>query len=64
MAKAVQAAGRVIRSETDRGLIVLMDGRFVQPSYTRSMPTDWFERNASELVPKSILSEISEFWNS
>ena len=30
MAKAIQAAGRVIRSEKDRGLIVLMDTRFVQ----------------------------------
>ena len=35
MAKAVQAAGRVIRSETDQGLIVLMDGRFIQPSYAQ-----------------------------
>ncbi|HEX2767902.1 MAG TPA: helicase C-terminal domain-containing protein, partial [Geobacteraceae bacterium] len=43
MAKAVQAAGRVIRSETDRGLIVLMDGRFMEPGYSRSMPVDWFE---------------------
>ena len=43
MAKAVQAAGRVIRSESDRGLIVLMDGRFLQPGYSKSMPSDWFE---------------------
>ena len=38
MARAIQAAGRVIRSENDRGLIVLMDNRFVQPAYSRSMP--------------------------
>jgi DNA excision repair protein ERCC-2 len=63
MAKAVQAAGRVIRSETDRGLIVLMDSRFTHPSYTRSMPTDWFERSATELVSTRILKEISDFWN-
>ena len=35
MSKAIQAAGRVIRSETDRGLIVLMDNRFVQPGFSR-----------------------------
>jgi DNA excision repair protein ERCC-2 len=64
MAKAVQAAGRVIRSETDRGLIVLMDNRFVQPSYSQSMPSDWFESTATELVSKSILKEVSEFWES
>jgi DNA excision repair protein ERCC-2 len=62
MAKAVQAAGRVIRSETDRGLIVLMDSRFVQPGYSRAMPSDWFVSGASELVSESILKDISEFW--
>jgi DNA excision repair protein ERCC-2 len=62
MARAVQAAGRVIRSETDRGLIILMDSRFVQPGYARSMPVDWFESHSSELVSNSILKDISEFW--
>jgi DNA excision repair protein ERCC-2 len=62
MAKAIQAAGRVIRSGTDRGLIVLMDNRFVQPAYFRSMPADWFESDINELVSKSILKEVSFFW--
>ncbi len=62
MAKAVQAAGRVIRSETDRGLIVLMDSRFIEPGYARSMPRDWFESHAGELVSESILQEVKEFW--
>lgn len=63
MAKAVQAAGRVIRSETDKGLIVLMDDRFVQASYSKSMPQDWFDKNPHELVSKNILSDVAEFWN-
>jgi DNA excision repair protein ERCC-2 len=62
MAKAIQAAGRVIRSEIDRGLIVLMDNRFVQPAYARSMPADWFESDVSELVSDSILTDVSAFW--
>jgi DNA excision repair protein ERCC-2 len=62
MAKAVQAAGRVIRSETDRGLIVLMDNRFVQSRYSCSMPADWFESCATELVSTGILKEVSDFW--
>ena len=64
MAKAVQAAGRVIRSETDRGLIVLMDNRFLHPSYMKSMPSDWVESDdaARELVSESILSDVSAFW--
>jgi DNA excision repair protein ERCC-2 len=63
MSKAVQAAGRVIRSETDRGLIVLMDSRFVHSSYAQSMPKDWFEQSPRELVSQSILKEVSEFWS-
>jgi DNA excision repair protein ERCC-2 len=63
MAKAVQAAGRVIRSEADRGLIILMDSRFVQPRYAHSMPADWFESHSGELVSRSILKDILEFWS-
>lgn len=62
MAKAVQAAGRVIRSESDTGLIVLMDGRFLAPGYTQSMPADWFAEDPRELVSRKILSDVSEFW--
>jgi DNA excision repair protein ERCC-2 len=62
MAKAIQAAGRVIRSETDRGIIVLMDSRFMEMSYSRSMPVDWFESDVTELVSDSILSDVSKFW--
>lgn len=62
MAKAVQSAGRVIRSETDQGLIVLLDNRFLQPSYVKSMPAGWFRRDPRELVSKSILAEVGEFW--
>ena len=62
MAKAIQAAGRVIRSETDRGLIVLMDNRFIEESYSRSMPLDWFESDVAELVSDSILRDVTEFW--
>lgn len=62
MAKAVQAAGRVIRSETDRGIIVLMDSRFVEASYFRSMPSDWFVQSPRELVSGAILRDIGDFW--
>ncbi len=64
MAKAVQAAGRVIRSENDRGIIVLMDDRFVHPHYTQSMPGDWYERSPRELISSGILKEVSHFWSS
>lgn len=62
MAKAIQSAGRVIRSEDERGLIVLMDPRFLQDSYANAMPQGWFTETPRELVSKSILQDIETFW--
>lgn len=62
MRRVVQSAGRVIRSEEDRGLIVLMDQRFVQKNYASAMPGDWYGKSATELVSRSILQDISDFW--
>lgn len=63
MAKAVQAAGRVIRNETDRGLIVLMDNRFLDTSFAKSMPADWFKNSPRELVSEQILADVRDFWS-
>ncbi|MFH2020555.1 MAG: ATP-dependent DNA helicase [archaeon] len=39
--KTLQNAGRCIRSETDKGVIVFLDERFVWPNYKRCFPEDW-----------------------
>ncbi len=62
MTKSVQAAGRVIRSENDKGIIILMDHRFTDPNYVKSMPQDWFEDDVHELVSGQILKEVKDFW--
>lgn len=62
MAKVIQSAGRVIRSEKERGLIVLMDRRFIESSYVKTMPEDWFDSSVNELVSANILSDIATFW--
>ncbi|RUR08309.1 ATP-dependent DNA helicase [Legionella sp. km772] len=62
MAKAIQAAGRVIRTETDRGLIVLLDNRFLDPQYNQCMPKDWFKTHPKELISNAILKDIKQFW--
>lgn len=41
MNRVLQAAGRVIRSETDRGVVLLIDGRFAEPRYRRRYPGWW-----------------------
>jgi len=39
--KVLQNAGRCIRSETDRGLIVFLDERFAWPQYRKCIPQDF-----------------------
>ena len=39
--KVVQAAGRVIRSEYDRGVLVLMDDRFARAEVRALLPAWW-----------------------
>ena len=41
MNKVLQAAGRVIRTASDRGVIVLLDERFLERSYLRLFPKEW-----------------------
>ena len=43
--KVVQAAGRVIRTESDRGVVWLIDDRFAQPGIRALMPA-WWELDA------------------
>jgi DNA excision repair protein ERCC-2 len=39
--KTLQSAGRCIRSETDRGVIVFLDERYAWPSYMKLFPESW-----------------------
>jgi DNA excision repair protein ERCC-2 len=39
--RVLQATGRVIRTETDRGIIVLLDERFTQARYRQLFPAHW-----------------------
>ena len=41
MSRVVQAAGRIIRTETDVGAIVLVGRRFLQRGYAEMLPADW-----------------------
>ena len=41
MNKVLQAIGRVIRSESDRGIVLLIDERFSRQEYKKLFPTEW-----------------------
>ena len=39
--RVLQASGRLIRSETDRGALLLIDSRFGQTDYLQLLPDEW-----------------------
>lgn len=61
MNKVLQSAGRVIRTEDDVGIVVLLDERFLQRSYLRMFPREWEDYKPVNL--SNIGCEISKFWD-
>ena len=61
MNKVLQAAGRVIRTQEDKGVVLLLDDRFAQSEYARLFPKHWrhleYLRDTKELKKK-----LAEFW--
>jgi DNA excision repair protein ERCC-2 len=59
--RVMQAAGRVIRTETDRGVIILIDERFTHSRYTRLFPQEWrhFQTVQSEA---GVAQVLGRFW--
>ena len=60
MNKVLQAAGRVIRTEDDRGVIVLLDERFLTTVYRNLFPKEWEFYKVVRL--ESVKEEILDFW--
>ena len=62
MNRVIQAAGRLIRSENDRGVIVLVGARFNQEPYRSLIPAEWYVEHPSELVTTDLEDTLSRFW--
>lgn len=60
MNKVLQAAGRVIRTVDDRGVILLLDDRFTRREYESLFPKEW-ERRSSCTV-ESVSGYLDAFW--
>lgn len=61
MNKVLQAAGRVIRTPEDKGVVLLLDDRFAKPDYQRLFPLHWrhlqYLQNADALE-----TALKDFW--
>ncbi|MDU1990014.1 MAG: helicase C-terminal domain-containing protein, partial [Enterococcus faecalis] len=61
MNKVLQAAGRVIRDVSDRGVVLLLDQRFRTPRYQELFPLHW--QHALQIRrPQELSKALTHFW--
>lgn len=61
MNKVQQSAGRVIRTEEDRGIILLLDDRFQEKRYKETFPREWEGYQMCNI--KNVKEKIQKFWD-
>ena len=61
MNKVLQAAGRVIRTVEDIGIMALIDDRFLENSYQRLFPREWEQFEVVEV--DNVAKRVERFWN-
>lgn len=62
MNKVLQAAGRVIRTKEDRGVVLLLDERFLQREYLELFPQEW--QSYERCTVGNAGQKIRAFWDS
>ncbi len=62
MNKVAQAAGRVIRTQEDVGIVALLDERFLQNAYKKIFPREWEEYEVVNI--EKIAKKVERFWDS
>lgn len=60
MIRVLQAAGRVIRSQFDRGALLLIDKRFEHFTYKKLLPQEWLLQRVGH--HQQIQELITRFW--
>jgi len=61
MNSVLQAAGRVIRRDDDRGVVVLIDDRYGEPLYAEMFPEHWSHLKFAG-NPASLAEIVRRFW--
>ena len=60
LSKVLQAGGRVIRTESDRSVILLLDDRFTRSEYRSLLPREWSNIKTTDLSDVDKL--LNDFW--
>ena len=61
MNKVLQAAGRVIRTAEDVGIVALLDERFLNRSYQKMFPREW--ETYETVTVNQVAKRVERFWN-
>lgn len=61
MNKVLQAAGRVIRTIDDKGVVALLDNRFELPVYQRMFPREWEKAEWTNM--ETVGESVRKFWD-
>ena len=62
MNKVIQSVGRLIRSATDRGVVILIGERFADEAYNILLPEYWFKNKGDVEITSNYTESISTFW--
>lgn len=59
--RVIQAAGRVFRTPEDKGVVLLIDDRFLEEPYQSLLPADWFS-SEQEFSTPHYAEVLARFW--
>jgi len=62
MNKVIQSVGRLIRSATDKGVVLLIGDRFADEQFNSVLPEYWFDRHGDIEITENYIPVIKKFW--
>ena len=62
MNKVIQSVGRLIRSATDKGVVLLIGDRFADDAYNILLPDYWFQKHGDVTITTDYENALKEFW--
>jgi Rad3-related DNA helicase len=60
--KVIQSVGRLIRSTTDKGIVVLIGERFADEQFNSILPEYWFKKKGDVEITREYEESVKTFW--
>jgi len=62
MNKVIQSAGRLIRSFSDKGVLVLIGSRFTEEKFNELFPEYWYNKEGDVIISEQYEDVLKSFW--